>query len=174
LSTLPLVRIVKGNFKKKTVECRNTRCPTLTRKFFKTQEEKRTDVNIALQMLDDAYQNVCDRLVLISGDSDLVPAIELIGTRFPSKAINVYIPIPANSVNGGRERAYKRELRSVATTVRALANQLLHLAQLPESISLPHGATLQKPVDWSSSKGSRAPRVQPEILAGPCSWCGKH
>jgi uncharacterized LabA/DUF88 family protein len=52
---------------------------------FETVEEKRTDVNIAVSMLDDAYQDACDQFVLISGDSDLVPGVSTIRTRFPNK-----------------------------------------------------------------------------------------
>jgi uncharacterized LabA/DUF88 family protein len=77
LSQRPLVQVVEGNFKKKTIECLHPDCPNPNRRFFKSLEEKRTDVNIAIEMLDDAYQNLSDRMVLVSGDSDLVPALEL-------------------------------------------------------------------------------------------------
>ena len=53
-------------------------------------EEKRTDVNIAIQMLEDAYEDRCDKLILVSGDSDLVPAV--IRVRNLGKKVLVYIP----------------------------------------------------------------------------------
>jgi len=64
-----------GNFKKKNIECRVALCTFAGKKFFATQEEKRTDVNIAVYMLDDGYRNLADTFVLVSGDSDLVPPI---------------------------------------------------------------------------------------------------
>jgi uncharacterized LabA/DUF88 family protein len=62
-------------------------------------------------MLDDAYQDHCDQFVLVSGDSDLVPAINLVRTRFPLKKVIVYIPhVPALS----KTRGYAVEVRSAA------------------------------------------------------------
>jgi hypothetical protein len=43
-------------------------------------------------MLDDAYQNPCDRFVVVSGDSDLVSALNLVKTRFPENEFIVYVP----------------------------------------------------------------------------------
>ena len=41
-----------------------------------------TDVNIATQMIIDAYQDKYDTAMLISGDSDLVPPIKAINENF--------------------------------------------------------------------------------------------
>lgn len=38
--------------------------------------EKGVDVNIAVDMLVATYENLCDRIVLISSDTDLLPAIK--------------------------------------------------------------------------------------------------
>jgi len=147
LSTRPSVEVILGNFKKKTVECSNARCPGRPRNIrrFKTLEEKRTDVNIALHMLDDMYQGNCERLVLISGDSDLVPAIDLVLDRMPTAKGSVYIPVPINSTQGDRDRSYKRELRNVATSDRKLPNQLLKHRLLPDPVILPNLSTVQMP-----------------------------
>ena len=47
-------------------------------------EEKRTDVNIGIHMVDDAYQQRCDHEIVVSGDSDLVSAIKMVRQRFPN------------------------------------------------------------------------------------------
>ena len=75
LATLPRVDIVLGKFKWKDVQCGVKSCRFPGTREFKVPEEKRTDVNIGLQMLDDAYSDRCDRFVLVSGDSELVPAV---------------------------------------------------------------------------------------------------
>jgi 6-hydroxy-3-succinoylpyridine 3-monooxygenase len=174
LSTKPRVEIVMGNFKKKTVECSNGSCPGQSRKrrFFKTLEEKRTDVNIALHMLDDLYRGACNRMVLISGDSDLVPAIELVTARVSSVKVNVYIPVPAHSQTGDRERSYKKELRTVSTTVRELPAQLLQHCLFPNPVLLPDGSELRMPAGWGAPKGPKPFSAAP-VSVGQCSWCGK-
>lgn len=37
--------------------------------------EKGVDVNIAVEMLVAAYENLCDRIILVSSDTDLIPAV---------------------------------------------------------------------------------------------------
>ena len=59
---------------------------------WKAHEEKQSDVKIALWMLDHAYQDKYDRALLISRDSDLSPAVRMIGERFPEKKIYVIAP----------------------------------------------------------------------------------
>jgi uncharacterized LabA/DUF88 family protein len=92
LQTTPLVVIVLGHFKRKRVKCTHPLCTYPGGRFFETREEKHTDVNIAVHMLDDAYQGACDRMILVSGDSDLVPAVKIIKKRYPAIRIFVYVP----------------------------------------------------------------------------------
>jgi uncharacterized LabA/DUF88 family protein len=175
LATTPRVEVVLGSFKKKTVECINQNCPGPHRKrrFFQTQEEKRTDVNIALHMLDDAYRGICDRIVLISGDSDLVPAIEMVISRFPAIKVNVYIPVPVlNPPQGARERSYKKELRNVSTTVRELPSQLLPHSLFPDPLVMPDGTSAKMPLAWRAPKGPKQFSCA-TMAVGPCGWCGK-
>lgn len=63
---------------------------------WETHEEKETDVNIALHMLDDAYNDKFDRALLISADSDLTPPIRMVLDRFPDKQVRVITPIGRN------------------------------------------------------------------------------
>lgn len=57
-----------------------------------SHEEKQSDVKIATWMLDHVYRDVYDRLMLISRDSDIAPAITLIRKRFVHKKIIVISP----------------------------------------------------------------------------------
>ncbi len=61
-------------------------------------EEKKTDVNISIRMIEDCMLGLTDTVALISADSDLVPPIELIQRRFPGIGIKVYFP-PSNFSN---------------------------------------------------------------------------
>lgn len=114
LSTTPLVHIVLGKFKKKRVRCSVPECIHAGPRRFDTIEEKRTDVHIGIRMLEDAYQNQFDKVILVSGDSDLVPALNVIKFRFPSKQIIVYVPT-RNPIRGAAV-----ELRSAADKNRNL------------------------------------------------------
>lgn len=142
LETLPLVQVVLGRFKSKQVKCNNTLCTHTGSRVFQTQEEKRTDVNIALAMLDDAYQGLCERMILVSGDSDLVPAIDLVKQRFPGVEVLVYVPA-RHKVRGAAV-----ELRSAADHDRILPLNFLPLAQFPANIPDGAGSVISKPASW--------------------------
>lgn len=80
------VKTVLGHFKKK-----DRNCPSCSHKWV-GHEEKESDVNIALFLLDLAYQNSFDRALVISNDSDLVPAIKMVRKRFPDKRVTTVAP----------------------------------------------------------------------------------
>ncbi len=141
---LPLVEIIPGRFKRKRVTCACPGCVDRTRGtgVFTVPEEKRTDVNIAIHMLDDAYRQRCERQVLVSGDSDLVPPIQMVRERFPRIRTTVYVPART------RVRGAARELRGVAHRHRTFPLELLPLAQLPLHLPDGRGGTIQKPAAW--------------------------
>jgi len=142
LETLRLVEIILGQFKMKQVTCRVRACTFAGARRFPTQEEKRTDVNIAVRMLDDAYQNVCDRFVVVSGDSDLVPVVNQVKTRFPPKEVIVYVPA-RNRVRGAAV-----ELRAAADKDRVLPLEKLPHAQFPAQVPDGSGGVIHKPAGW--------------------------
>jgi hypothetical protein len=143
LATTPVVNVILGKFKDKTVLCRVGGCTHPAVKKFKMPEEKRTDVNIAISMLDDAYQNLCDHFILFSGDSDLVPAVNMVRHRFPAKTITVYVPF-RDPTRGGAV-----ELRLSASKHRDLPLTLLSKAQFADTIPDGAGGTLTRPADWT-------------------------
>ncbi len=55
-----------------------------------TYEEKETDVRIATQIIADAYQKNCEFAIVVSADSDMIPAIEL--AKEAKQKIFVYFP----------------------------------------------------------------------------------
>lgn len=70
---------------------RNRKC-TECHKTFATVEEKETDVNIAVKLLDLAINDEFDTAFIISGDSDLASAIKMTKKNFPEKKVGVVIP----------------------------------------------------------------------------------
>ena len=142
LATLPRVEVILGLFKPQTKKCHHTGCTLPQPRLFTTYEEKRTDVNIGLHMLDDAYADLCDRLILVTGDSDLVPAIYMVKSRFPKKQVTVYVP--ARDLTRGAAT----EIRGAADKDKTLPNEMIERSQFPANIPDGHGGMIQKPADW--------------------------
>lgn len=142
LATLPLVRVVLGRFKTKPVTCGVRACTHHGDKVFQVPEEKRTDVNIATTILDDAYQGRMERIVLVSGDSDLAPALLMVKTRFPTIERIVYVPA-TNEIRGAAV-----ELRSVADKDKTLPLALLKKCQFSQHVSDGSGGVISKPDTW--------------------------
>lgn len=141
LATDPLVEVILGKFKRKNVRCRVRACSHAGDRMFPAVEEKRTDVNIAVSMLDDAYQDLADRFVLVSGDSDLVPAVARIKHRFPSKQVIVYVP------SRDPTRGAAVEIRTAADSHKTLPLNLLQHAQFPQTLTDGTGPIV-RPSDW--------------------------
>jgi uncharacterized LabA/DUF88 family protein len=93
-------------------------------------------------MLHDAQAGSCDRLILVSGDSDLVPAVNMVKSLSPAKEIIVYIPA-RSPIRGAAV-----ELRSAADKDRLLPLGLLPKAQFPSRLPAGPGRTIPKPASW--------------------------
>ena len=77
---------VMGHFKEKDRGCRT--CGAR----WKGHEEKETDVSIGITLLNDAYKNRFDTALLITRDSDLMPAVRMVRAEFPKKQIIAVAP----------------------------------------------------------------------------------
>jgi len=99
-------------------------------------------VNIALRLLDDALHDRVDRLVLVSGDSDLVPAVELVKANCPQKQVIVYVP------SRDRVRGAATELRTAADKHRTFPQELLRVSQFPAQVPDGRGGWIGKPPSW--------------------------
>lgn len=81
------VKVVLGAFREKEVHC------PFCHKVSLRPVEKETDVNIAIKLFQEAILGNYDKAFIISGDSDLLPAIRAVKQIFPTKQIGVVIPI---------------------------------------------------------------------------------
>lgn len=66
----------------------NERC----KKKYSNHEEKKTDVNIAVEILKACIEQRCQSIYLISGDNDLVPPLDAVKKLFSYIKITVLIP----------------------------------------------------------------------------------
>lgn len=126
------IKIFYGHYQRDTVEC--NRCGNIWPKY----NEKMTDVNIATQILIDAYQDKYDMAMLISGDSDLVPPIRAIHENFSNK--RVFIAFPP-----------KRHNNSVALVAKGsmiIGRKKLFESQFDNEVNKKDGYILKKPTEW--------------------------
>jgi len=86
LETLSDFNIYEGHYPAKSLRCRNCGAS------WRSHEEKMTDVNIATELLLDAFHNRLDTALIVSGDSDLVPPIQAVLQDFPTKRVVVAFP----------------------------------------------------------------------------------
>ena len=109
----------------------------MCRKVYPDHVEKRTDVNIALKLLGDAIENLYDRAVIISADSDLLPAISAVHRHAAGKEVGFMFPIGRTSF----------DLRQNADFRLWMRERLLRDSQFPDKFEV-EGATFERPSNW--------------------------
>ena len=145
LASLPRVKIIPGFYTKHKVRMPFYREPCLS--CDKTDgmasvmklEEKRSDVNIATEMLLDAMlENSIDGITLVSGDADLAGPVAAIRYRL-GKPVAVYNP----------HEGISDELKRYASLYRNSPRDLPAACQLPDEVTLPNGRTIHRPEAWA-------------------------
>lgn len=129
------VTVVYGRYKSKLVHC------PLCDGDFQSFEEKETDVNIALSLLRRAVEDGYDKAILLSGDSDLAPAIENARALFPEKEFLVFFPLNRNS-------SKRLQQVSGATPIYRFLKSYRE-CQFPEVVLLPDGGAVARPASWT-------------------------
>jgi uncharacterized LabA/DUF88 family protein len=132
LGALQQTEVVFGHYLTKPMRCHN--CSSS----WYTHEEKMTDVNIAVELLTDAFDNNLDTALIISGDSDLSRAIQAMLTRFPEKKVCVAFP---------PERV-SQHLKAIASAYIRIGRRTLAASQLPETTKSLSGHILTRPSRW--------------------------
>ena len=132
LETLPNLSIYYGVFQP---DQRN--CPSCGRTDY-PQQEKKTDANIATQMIHDAILRNFDVAILVSGDSDQVPTVEMVKRVFKRKVIVAFPP-----------QRFSAQLQQVATGSFRVGDSKFSGNILPPTIQLPSGAILNCPKEWT-------------------------
>lgn len=113
------VTAVMGKFKQKPRAC--NRCGAS----WMAHEEKETDVNIAVYILRGAHRDEYDELFVLTGDSDIGPALRMVRSDYPTKRIKV-IATPG--------RRQSKELAAAAHTLAAIKQIHLERSLLPPQV----------------------------------------
>lgn len=125
------VSIFEGRFKRRYVTCR--RCGDTWIK----PEEKMSDVNLATQLLADAFRRSIHAALVVSGDADLVPPIRMVVAEI---GLPVIVAFPPKRILDDLQRA--------ATGVLHLNTSLLKQCQLPNEINS-DGHIIKRPAKWT-------------------------
>ncbi len=133
LATQDKTQIIRGRFLIKARKC--SECNYYNEIF----EEKKTDVNIACELLADAYEDKFDVAFLVSGDGDLVPAVE----KTIAKNKFVIIATPPNRIS--------KELNQVATNHFSINERRIKQCLFPQRITTRKGKVLYMPEEWQAA-----------------------
>lgn len=132
VETLDNCKIYYGHYQSQIEECR--RCGHT----YPYANEKMTDVNIAVEILIDAYSDKYDTALLVTGDSDLVPPINAVHNFFKQK--RVFVAFPPNRYNVSVNHAARGSL--------TIGRKKLKDAQFPDNVKKEDGFTLKRPDTW--------------------------
>jgi uncharacterized LabA/DUF88 family protein len=138
IRTLPLIEITFGRFEPDRKECDKCGHPAYH------PQEKKTDVNIATALICDALEEKYDTAIIVTGDSDLVPAIEAVKTLRPDKRFVAAFP----------PNRYSKELEDT-TKMQPIRiwEPLLRKSRLPEVIKREGLPDIIRPEKYSGAIG---------------------
>lgn len=114
------------------------RCPVCG-KDHKRAEEKETDVAIAVQLLETFARSQCQVAVIVSGDTDFLPAVRAVKGLF-GDAMQVGIAFPFGRRNN--------EPQTTADFYFQVQQKHIEKAQFPSTVRCSDGTMIQKPRGW--------------------------
>jgi len=133
IAEFPSVEVRFGKFSFPQIMC------PLCRRLFVRPTEKITDVNIAVQLIVDAFKNNFEVAYVLSADADLVPAIKAVKQHFPQKKVKAIFP--PNRKNAA--------FTSICDYVVYLNEIRLSLHLLPDPLIRKDGTRLAKTAEWT-------------------------
>lgn len=143
LSTLPKVEILQGKMKKKERTCYVRGCSGYGVSRFDDNEEKHTDVAIAITMVRDALEGTYEKQVLVSADTDLLPAVKMVRQRRPGIRVHLFIPSLDMKRILGAESVGREVFRSHRPNAELFVN-----CQFPSRLSDDSGVFINRPATW--------------------------
>lgn len=128
-----LVVDIQGRYQTKQQTCR--RCGSSYTRY----EEKETDVNIAVSLVADAAEGRMDAALIVSADSDLVPAIKTARRLRPGPFIAAAFP----------PERFSGELKSLMPSSFHIGHSTIRQSQLPDSVTeASSGLQWVRPPKW--------------------------
>ncbi len=135
LKTLPNLEIIEGQFLVSYPRMSLAANPANRVQVIKT-EEKGSDVNMAVHLLNDGYKKEYDSAVIITNDSDLAEAMRIVQTELKLKV---------GIANSKKRPAFK--LKQQASFIKQIRKGVLTASQFPETLTDKQG-NFHKPKSW--------------------------
>ncbi len=132
LETLNDLRVYYGHYQAIPQRCRKCGNKAMI------PSEKMTDVNIAVEIMSDAYQDLFDVAFLVSADSDLTAPILAIKNLYPKKRVIAVFPPQRHSA----------QLQRLAHGFLQIGRANLAKSVFPEKVQKADGFVLQRPPEW--------------------------
>lgn len=114
--------------------------------------EKKTDINLALAIMEDAFDNVFDVAFLVTADTDQASTVKMFKRRFPQKKI-------INVVPPGREPS--KHLGNLCHSTIKLKAQQLDDCALPHAVTAEGQRTIYRPHEYDPPPGWVHPDDRP-------------
>lgn len=106
-------------------------------------EEKKTDVNLAVHLVRDAFLNRFEAAAIVTNDTDFVEAIRIVREEV---GLPVYLLSPA-ALSPERRWAHG-SLRHAVTKTKHITAEILKLAQFPRIITTRDSQRIIRPHEW--------------------------
>ena len=147
LRTFSQIEIIEGKFQTNKVRLPLASPPHNTVEVLRT-EEKSSDVNLAVHLLNDAYKKDYEVAIVVSNDSDLLEAIRIV-TQDLNLKVGVVFPTGAIDPHTGTRHIVRksRDLQKYATFIGEIRLGGLSRSQLPNTLKDAKG-TFHKPPEW--------------------------
>lgn len=123
------VSVELARFKKKRVQC------PYCNQIINRHEEKETDVAIATKLLELLFSDQCDTAALITGDTDIVPAVKTAQRLFSQQQIVFLLPY----------KRHNQELAKLASKHIEIKKETYIRHQFPDPFATPKGKEIFKP-----------------------------
>jgi uncharacterized LabA/DUF88 family protein len=127
-----IINIELHRFKKKSILCQ--KCS----QFFNAREEKETDVAMATRLLEILFLDKCDTVVLVTGDTDIVPAVKTAQKIFPKKEIVFLMPY----------KRHNKELANLVSKHFDISSHNYTKHQFADPFVTKNGKSISKPLSW--------------------------
>lgn len=121
-----------GRFKAKEIHC-----PICKSKILR-HEEKETDVAISTKLFEVCFYNLCDTVVLVTGDTDIAPAVRTVQRLCPEKKICFLFPYLRKN----------KELAALAYQHFRVKKERYSQYQFTDPFALSDGRLIRKPAKW--------------------------
>jgi uncharacterized LabA/DUF88 family protein len=125
------VVIQLANFKEKQIWC------GLCENQLTRHEEKETDVAIAVKLIELFATDRCDTAILVTGDTDIAPAVRYVKQYYPHKRVGFLFPY----------RRKNKELLALGTGIKMSKEKYVEF-QFPNTVILKDGRSRTKPIMW--------------------------